>query len=97
MSYVIYVATDSKSEGSYNKRPIQNILGFVATDGKSEGSYNFAYKLPTKRLLLLIVNQRVVTTLLLSISKKQLLLIVNQRVVTTKVSISQNMSNYNDD
>ena len=44
MSYVIYVATDGKIEGSYNKRPIQNILGFVATDGKIEGSYNVLIK-----------------------------------------------------
>ena len=40
MSYVIYVATDSKSEGSYNNSDEANAKGIVATDSKSEGSYN---------------------------------------------------------
>ena len=75
MSYVIYVATDGKSEGSYNLLGVPVYLGG----------------------LLLMANQRVVTTMLKLVAcYNLLLLIVNQRVVTTKVSISQNMSNYND-
>ena len=40
MSYVIYVATDGKSEGSYNASINIPESLTVATDGKSEGSYN---------------------------------------------------------
>ena len=40
MSYVIYVATDGKSEGSHNNAQTRCLLQSVATDSKSEGSYN---------------------------------------------------------
>ena len=42
MSYVIYVATDGKSEGSHNSQTAIDALKHVATDGKSEGSHNLA-------------------------------------------------------
>ena len=76
MSYVIYVATDSKSEGSHNTYHLLTCHASVATDSKSEGSHNQRYG---------------------NGYRNSLLLMANQRVVTTKVSISQNMSNYNDD
>ena len=40
MSYVIYVATDSKYKGSYNERKKSNGWRCVATDSKYKGSYN---------------------------------------------------------
>ena len=40
MSYVIYVATDGKSEGSHNLTKQRSEQHIVATDGKSEGSHN---------------------------------------------------------
>ena len=84
MSYVIYVATDSKYKGSYNRYGLRLWRIHVATDGKSEGSYNIKRCIPRSlqiatdgkykgghngkehkrnlKVLLLIVNQRVVTT-----------------------------------
>ena len=41
MSYVIYVATDGKIEGSYNHDIYICITNQVATDGKNKGSYNY--------------------------------------------------------
>ena len=56
---MIYVATDSKSEGSYNESTLRQEVESVATDSKSEGSYN--YTVPPYSMLL-IVKIVVVTT-----------------------------------
>ena len=52
MSYVIYVATDGKIEGSHNISKSYLRTQKVATDGKIEGSHNLPPLLIAKVMLL---------------------------------------------
>ena len=64
-------------------------MNSVVTDSKSEGSHNLECGVFDYDRLLLIANQRVVTTQkLFRIGIDLLLLIANLRVVTTDVSVS---------
>ena len=64
-------------------------MNSVVTDSKSEGSHNLECGVFDYDRLLLMANQRVVTTFIfLYVLIVMLLLIANLRVVTTDVSVS---------